>query len=144
MKNRVVAALLCGSLAALPVACAGGNPGPSPSPSPQSPTLDELADKATGSTEVQHGGRYWAVYLAAGPPQSGDVTAAEAFLESLRIASVSGPADCDRGATGALDVSKRDVAVAVYFDTERDARAFADQLVPPPVAVVKVRTFCAD
>jgi hypothetical protein len=35
-------------------------------------------------------------------------------------------------------------AVGVYFETEEDARAWAETLPGPPVGIVEARTFCLD
>lgn len=104
----------------------------------------DVTKNAIGSTQVEQGARYWAVYLATGTPNSGAIKEAEATVDKLGIASSAGPVDCDRGADKVLDLGARDVAVGVYFVSETDATAFADSLSPAAAGVGKVKTYCAD
>ena len=57
-----------------------------------------------------------------------------------------GPTDlnCDQGAGQALGPDPGPLSVAVYFQAEEDARAWAETLPGPPVGIVEVRTFCLD
>jgi hypothetical protein len=98
---------------------------------------------------VEHGGSYWAVYLVVAV--SGGQPSVPGFDEAVRRVAASGvPVGphggfCDEGGREALaDVGAVDGAVALYFQTEAEARQFAADLEPPPVRMVKVRTYCAD
>ena len=112
--------------------------------SASAPTVQELAARATGSTETGQGDRYWAVYLSLAPPEAAASRRAEQTVKDLGIASVVSAPDCDYGAADALDPGPRDNVVGVYFPIEADARAFADLLEIEPVGIAKVQTYCAD
>lgn len=107
-----------------------------------SPTPEEPTDPSPVSPE--HGGRYWAVYLAVG--EGPDLEDAIAFLTEERAIEFPGPTDlnCDQGAREVLGPDAGPLGVAVYFETEDDARAWAESLPGPPVGIAEVRTFCLD
>lgn len=101
-------------------------------PSPPSPVVPE------------HGGTSWAVYLAVG--KGPELEDAIAYLTEERGIELPGPTDidCDQGAAEALGPDAGPLGVAVYFETEEGARAWADTLPSPPVGIAEVRTFCLD
>jgi hypothetical protein len=92
----------------------------------------------------EHGGTYWAVYLAVG--EGPDLEDAIAYLTEERGIEFFGPTDvnCDEGAGEALGPGAGPLSVGVYFETEEDASAWAETLPGPPVGIVEVRTFCLD
>jgi hypothetical protein len=92
----------------------------------------------------EHGGTYWAVYLAVG--EGPDLEDAIAYLTEERGIEFLGPTDvnCDDGAREALGPGAGPQSVGVYFETEEDASAWAGTLPGPPVGIVEVRTFCLD
>jgi hypothetical protein len=118
-----------------------GTPSPDPSPVPgESP-----AAIPSPAASVEQGGRYWAVYAVVAEAGSAELDEAFNRLRDLGVAIGGfGELACDRGAAEALGVDPGLHGVAVYFDRESDARAFADSLDPPPAGVARVRTFCAD
>ena len=98
--------------------------------------------------DPRHGGTYWAVYAWAGA--AGDPGAEAMVLhlfDQFGIQAVQGEVACDEGAAEALGPTS-EFRVAVYFDTEVDARAFVDQLAisgevrDAPIA--QVTTYCLD
>lgn len=93
---------------------------------------------------VTQGGEYWGVYLAVGDPGSAVLSQASVRLHQLGISAYEGDLSCDSGAASQLRVPRRLSAVALYFYSESDAREFADAMVPPPVGLARVRTYCAD
>lgn len=52
--------------------------------------------------------------------------------------------ECDRGAAEALGVPQERAAVALYFASEDEARAFAASADPAPDGVARVETRCID
>jgi hypothetical protein len=95
-----------------------------------------------------HGGTYWAVYPwvgAAGDREADDVSAS--LLEEFGIEAHPGDLACDQGAAETLGTDAEQ-GIAVYFETEGDARAFALQAgllghEADPV-IAHVTTFCLD
>jgi hypothetical protein len=119
---------------------------PTRSPSPTSPVATATPEEPGAPSPVtpEHGGTYWAVYLAVG--EGPELEDAIAYLTEERGVEFFGPTDvnCDQGAVEALGSRAGPLSVAVYFDTEEDARAWAETLPGPPVGVAEVRTFCLD
>ena len=98
---------------------------------------------------VEHGQTYWAVYLVVAI--SGGRPSVRGFDQAVQRVRDSGVpigaygGFCDQGGREALaDVGEVDTAVALYFQTEAEARQFAGDLDPPPVRVARVTTYCAD
>ncbi|HEX5948840.1 MAG TPA: hypothetical protein VFZ45_04670 [Actinomycetota bacterium] len=115
---------------------------PEPSPPASSPTPRQPG--APSPVVPEHGEKYWAVYLAVGDgPELED---AIAYLTGEQGIEFPGPTDvnCDQGAAEALGPDAGPLSVAAYFDSEEDARAWAETLPGPPVAIAEVRTFCLD
>ena len=111
-----------------------------------SPEASPDATSAAASPTVppvmpEHGGTYWAVYLAVG--EGPELEDAIAYLIEDRGIEFPGPTDvnCDQGAAEALGPDAGPLSVAVYFDGEEDARAWAETL---PGCIAEVRTFCLD
>ena len=92
----------------------------------------------------EHGGTYWAVYLAVGDEtQLEDAIAYLSEERDIQDFSV-GDVACDEGASEALPSGAGPQRVAVYFASEDDARAWSETLPASPVAIAEVRTFCLD
>ncbi|HEX6581124.1 MAG TPA: hypothetical protein VF195_09665 [Actinomycetota bacterium] len=95
-----------------------------------------------------HGGTYWAVYPwlgAAGSPDAENVSAL--LLEDFGIEAFPGDLSCDDGAAEALGTDAPQ-GIGVYFETEDEANAFADQAgllghEADPV-IARVTTYCLD
>lgn len=108
------------------------SPSPSARPSPP-PTV-----------EPTHGGTYWAVYLAAGDPDSDEFIRRVEMLESKGLPSHGGEAGCDQGSREALGLKESDHVIGVYFDGKDDADAYAATLDFEAADIVQVQTFCLD
>jgi hypothetical protein len=115
---------------------------PTATSDPATPTPDQA--ETSSPVAPEHGGTYWAVYLAVG--EGPDLEDAIAYLTEERGIEFFGPTDvnCDDGAREALGPDAGPLSVGMYFETEDDARAWAETLPGPPVAIVEVRTFCLD
>jgi hypothetical protein len=95
-----------------------------------------------------HGGSYWAVYPWIGP--TGDPAANEMvgqLFDEFGIQAWQGEIACDQGAAEALGTDD-EWRVAVYFETQDEANAFADQAgllghEGGPV-IARVTTYCLD
>ena len=131
-------------IAAVTLAGCTSKGGGTASPAPGGAETGSVTENAVGSTEVGQGEKYWAVYLATGRENTDRIKAAEDTVDRLGIDSVAGPVDCDYGAPEKLDMAPRDLTVGVYFVNKEDADAFAASLDTPPVAIVRVQTYCAD
>jgi len=114
---------------------------PSPEENPFSPGPEF---GAIGSTAVEQGAKYWAVYLAVGEPGAPELEQATDYLIGLGIESFAGELACDRGGAEALGLSEDLMAVGVYFADRGDAQTFANRLPAPPAGIARVRTYCAD
>jgi hypothetical protein len=74
-----------------------------------------------------HGGTYWAVYAWLGSgDQEAQIEEAQRYLENRGVHGLRGSLSCDEGAAEALGTSA-DHKVAVYFETQEEANAFALQ-----------------
>lgn len=125
------------------------SPSPSPgvtettSPSEEpSPTPTALPSPVT--TSLEHGGTYFGLYLAVGPPGATELDDAVEQLADLGIEAYAGDLACDQGAAEQLGVGEDLMAVGLYFETRRDAQSFAGALDPAPVGIARVTTYCAD
>jgi hypothetical protein len=103
---------------------------------------------AVAPADLVHGGTYWAVYPwvgAAGSREADDVSAR--LLEEFGIEAGPGDLGCDQGAAEALGTNAEQ-GIAVYFETEADANAFARQagLLGPEAGpvIAHVTTYCLD
>jgi hypothetical protein len=111
-----------------------------PSPTPATPEV--VPEPVT----TEQGGTYWGVYLAAG--EGPDLEDAIQYLtedRGLELGEFNAGSDvhCDGGARKVLG-RVGPLVVAVYFDSEEDAQAWAATLPAPPLAIARVRTFCLD
>jgi hypothetical protein len=94
-----------------------------------------------------HGGTYWAVYPWLGPAGDPEANAVVGQLfDEFGIQAIQGEVGCDQGAAEALgtDAVWR---VAVYFDTDTEANAFAMQaglLDHTRRVIAHVTTYCLD
>lgn len=120
-------------------------------PADRVPRLKRGAVLPVAVEAVEQGGEYWAVYLIAAVSGQGNGAVPPGMDAAVRRIRASGvPIGaygglCDEGAEEALAaVGVVDTAVALYFVTEDEARQFAGDLDPPPIAVAKVVTYCAD
>lgn len=107
-----------------------------------SPTPSVLPSPVTSALE--HGGSYVGVYLAVGAPGSAALDRAIRQLADLGIEAYAGDIACDQGAAEQLGVSSDVQAVALYFETRRDARTWASALDPAPLGIARVTTYCLD
>lgn len=89
--------------------------------------------------EPKHGGQYWAVFLALGKPGPDHERLADAWT-ATKLPSVRG-VGCHEG-PGAP--TSDEAFLAVYFRTERDAKAFAQGVKPEGPRVANVKVFCLD
>lgn len=133
-----------------PVVAPSPSPSPSPSPTPAptepSPSPEPGPESTPEPVVTEHGGTYWGVYLAVG--EGPDLEDAIAYLTTERGLEFGsefsiGDLSCDTGAAEALG-AEGPMRVAVYFETQEDAEAWADTLPGPPVGIVEVQTFCLD
>ena len=127
-----------------------------------SPSASELAGLTLtgtppkGGDGVNHGGEYWAVYIAVAGSDSAYELAAwpdgvYPVIERLRaefskvgVFLGDGGTDCDIGGRDVLSGYDADLSAAVYYERESDARAFAALLSRPPLGVGRIKAFCAD
>jgi hypothetical protein len=94
---------------------------------------------------TEQGGTYWGVYLAIG--EGPDIEDAINYLTEERGLEPGqefsiGDLSCDRGAELGTDAGP--MRVAVYFDSQEDAEAWAETLPASPIAIAEVETFCLD
>lgn len=110
---------------------------------------DERPAFPPARTDLEHGGRSWAVVLAAAADDADSPVLQQAVADAEAAGYRSGPTDCDMGADVALGFSEDETVytVSVYFETEADARqalaAFEQRGVAGGV-VAEVQTFCLD
>ncbi len=121
-----------------------------------SPTTTTAAAATTASTaaavrlprpirEVRQGDRLFGVYWVAA--SSTQLAPVDRRLRSLGYRPSSGDLDCDQGARRGLGAPAAMTArVAVYFGTERDARAFAEgvDVRPRPDGHAAAILYCLD
>ena len=104
--------------------------------------------EAPSPVEPVHGGTYWAVYPwvgDAGSREADDVSAQ--LLQDFGIEAFPGDLSCDDGAAEALGTDAPQ-GIGVYFETENEANAFADEAgllghEADPV-IARVTTYCLD
>ena len=93
----------------------------------------------------QQGDRLFGVYWVAASPAA--LSPVERRLRALGMPASSGDLDCDQGARRGLGVPASITSrVAVYFGTERDARAFAEgvPMRPRPHGHAAATLYCLD
>ncbi len=127
---------------------------PASTPAPTSttasaPTTATSTAAAPKAVEQKQGEEYWGVYLAAGKDQKApEMQEATKTLEGLGlklgITFGVGALNCDVGAAEALKMADDTLAVATYFATEADAKAFAATLTKPALATAKIKAMCRD
>jgi hypothetical protein len=105
-------------------------------------------DVPPAATPIEHGGTYWALYLAlaadANDPAFADWSA---HAEAAGYATGPGDLACDEGAADGLGVPPEWFGVAVYFSTLDDAeaaRAWFGMTYGEPAGIARVTTFCLD
>ena len=140
-------------LVALLGACGDGERADAPSsPAPIEETSPPTSPTTGTSPSIgpvvpvapEHGGTYWAVYLAVGDQtQLEDAIAYLSEERGIQDFSV-GDVACDQGASEALPSGAGPQRVGVYFASEDDARAWSETLPAPPVAIAEVTTYCLD
>ena len=119
-------------------------------PADRVPRLRRGAILPAAVEALEHGGRYWAVYLVAAVsgPGGGEPPGLEAAVGRIRASGIpigSYGGFCDQGGEAALAAFGRvDTAVGLYFETEAAARQFAGQLDPAPIGIAEVTTLCLD
>jgi hypothetical protein len=152
-------------LLAMAAACAGQSDQdttPPASPAPTTPTTTPASttpattpapSRSTAGTsvlpqpirEVRQGDRLFGVYWVAA--SLAQLSPVEGRLQTLGYRASSGDLDCDQGARRWLGVPATVTSrVAVYFGTERDARAFAQQVPvrPRPHGHAAATLYCLD
>jgi hypothetical protein len=133
-------------------------------PSPDEIRAMTVSGSPPRTPTIDHGGKYWAVYLvAASSVPDANVIAAvkdlrDRFYEEKGIFVGFGGLGCDIGGDEVLTLYPKDqytdvittgypkdtYVAAVYYEREEDARSFADALSRPPLAIGMVQTLCAD
>ncbi|HEV8563951.1 MAG TPA: hypothetical protein VGR41_03480 [Actinomycetota bacterium] len=134
------------SVTTLPTPTASISSGESPSTTDtasESPSFPPLPSPVVA---LEHGGKYFVVYLGIGAPGSGALRRAERRFADHGITAVAGDLSCDQGAAESLGVEPGSFAVGAYFEREGDATTFAEALAPEGVVYgpVPVKTLCAD
>ena len=126
----------------------GGDENGAPADDGASPAPAATEDRgAPVPVPPEHGGTYFGVYLAVG--QGTDIEDAINYLSEERGLEPGqeftiGDISCDRGAQEALGADAGPMRVAVYFDTQEDAEAWAETLPAPPITIAEVQTMCLD
>ena len=99
-------------------------------------------------TEPEHGGRYWAVFVAVAPHHDPELEQAKADLSAAGYETYgAGSLDCFQGAREALGLpaaAEHYGEVDVLFADRASAERFARQLGRPVAGFAQVRTFCLD
>jgi hypothetical protein len=119
-----------------------------PTAQPETPLATATAETSPEFTpaEPEQGGTYWGVYVAIA--DKGDDAALQQSAEALDALGYSeysiGDISCDEGAAEELGVPEDSGRVAVYFETEEEARAFSGSLPSAIVRIAEVKTFCLD
>jgi hypothetical protein len=113
------------------------------------PTTTTLPPFPASLDNLEHGGRVWAVVLAAVDAPTGQDPALDAAVAAAGDAGyVTGATNCDVGAAEALGVpaGSSPMTVSVYFDSEGSARAAATAFEARGIesGVGQVQTYCLD
>lgn len=151
MRRALFAAALilgaCGGEPAELPDVTGAVTGPTAATGPTGPTATEPSEEPAPAPEPvapEHGGRYWAVYLAVGDIDDPAVAAALDEIEAAGWPGGFTSIGCDRGAHRAVGDDEDLSLVGVYFETEADAIAFATTQHEDVQGPVRVRTYCLD
>lgn len=143
----IVALASCGGETAEVPDPTGAVAGPTAVTGTTGPTGVEPADEPAPAPEPvapEHGGRYWAVYLAVGDVDSPEVAAALDEIEAAGWPGGFTSIGCDRGADRIIGGDEDLALVSVYFETEADAIAFLATQQEDAQGPVRVRTYCLD
>ena len=141
--TRLGRTLMAVSAAVVLAACGedeNGAPPPDEAPA-------ETEATATDPVPPEHGETYFGVYLATG--QGPDLEDAINYLTEERGLEPGqeftiGDVSCDRGAQEALGPDAGPMRVAVYFESEDEAEAWAETLPAAPITIAEVQTMCLD
>lgn len=114
------------------------------SPAPRSPGASHVAATPLPGRDLRRGGGTWGVYFAVSEFGDPEVERVAARLQAQGHEPSTLSLECDRGAADALGVPEQSAAVALYFGSESEARAFADAVEPAPDGVARVETGCID
>lgn len=112
---------------------------------PAEPPAAQAPAQAPDPRDVMHyGGRYWAVLWVGGFDDPTLSAATEAIDKGWGPVWNDSEIRCNQGAAEALGVDRDARSVAVYFDTEREARQFAEQegLPSQPTGHAQVTVHC--
>jgi hypothetical protein len=134
-------------------AAAPAPPVPTTAPPSTAPATTTAPSRSTVGTSVlpqairtlHQGDRLFGVYWVAA--SLAELSPVEGRLQALGMAASSGDLDCDQGARRWLGVPATITSkVAVYFGTERDARAFARRVPvrPRPQGHAAATLYCLD
>jgi hypothetical protein len=110
--------------------------------------IAEFEEPTPTPVDPLHGGTYWAVYPWLGPAGDPEANAVVGQLfDEFGIQAIQGEVGCDQGAAEALG-TQAEWRVAVYFETEDEANAFASDAgllghEADPV-IARVTTYCLD
>jgi hypothetical protein len=126
---------------------------PTPAPPSITPATTTAPNRSTVGTSVlpqpirvvRQGDRLFGVYWVAA--SLAELSPVEGRLQALGMPASSGDLDCDQGARRWLGVPATITSrVAVYFGTERDARAFAQRVPvrPGPHGHAAATLYCLD
>jgi hypothetical protein len=123
---------------------------PPPATPPTTTTTPSRSTVAVGALpqpirNLHQGDRLFGVYWVAASP--GELSSVERRLKTLGYPASSGDLNCDQGARRWLGVPSAITSrVAVYFGTERDARAFAQGVPvrPRPHGHAAATLYCLD
>jgi hypothetical protein len=137
----------------VPAASAPPTTGPTTTPPTTTPATTTAPSRSTAATGtlpspirvVHQGDRLFGVYWVAA--SAAELSTVQRRLRALGYAASGGDLDCDRGARRWLGVPASITSrVAVYFGTERDARAFAQRvpLRPRPHGHAAAILYCLD
>ena len=118
-------------------------PATSPDAADAAPSPEASTTPLTGRA-LRRGGETWGVYFEVSELGDPDVERTAARLEAQGHEPSTLSLQCDRGAAEALGVPEQRAAVALYFASEQEARAFAATAQPRPDGVARVETLCID
>jgi hypothetical protein len=113
------------------------------------PTTTTLPPFPETLEDLEHGGRVWAVVLAAVDAPTGQDPVLDAAVAAAGDAGyLTGATNCDMGASEALGVPAASsmMTVSVYFDSDSSARAAATAFEARGIetGVGQVQTYCLD
>lgn len=135
---------------------AGAHPTPTPTPAPEPTESEDTSGEgnddgvAAGDAPepvrgLSQGEVYFGVYfLITDDPEDPAIDATVKHLKQQGYIPSYGQLGCDDGASEQLHERADSIGVALYFESEEDARLFASLADPPPVGTAKIKIFCAD